>query len=62
MNLVEDGYLSHQELNINWTLPFNEKYDNKHNNSEININGKTSNQQNVEKSSEWQIRLVDRIL
>jgi len=51
MNLVEDGYLSHQELNINWTLPFNEKYDNKHNNSEININGKTSNQQNVEKSS-----------
>jgi hypothetical protein len=50
MNLVEDGYLSHQELNINWTLPF--KYDNKHNNSEININGKTSNQQNVEKSSE----------
>jgi hypothetical protein len=45
MKIFEAGYLSHQELNINWTVPFNEKDDN---NSDIN--GKTSNQQNVEKS------------
>ena len=45
MKIFEIGYLSHQELNINWTVPFNEK-------TIINsdINGKTSNQQNVEKS------------
>lgn len=45
MKIFEAGYLSLQELNINWTVPFNEKDDN---NSDIS--GKTSNQQNVEKS------------
>jgi hypothetical protein len=25
MKIFEAGYLSHQELNINWTVPFNEK-------------------------------------
>ena len=29
MKIFEAGYLSHQELNINWTVPFNEKDDNK---------------------------------
>ena len=45
--MSEIGYLSNQELNPNWTVPFNEKEDNNSN----DINGETSNQKNVEKSS-----------
>jgi hypothetical protein len=41
MRIFEDGYLSHQELNSNWTAPFNEKGDNS------SINRKTSNQRDV---------------
>ncbi|MGH9977019.1 MAG: hypothetical protein ACRD8Z_14460 [Nitrososphaeraceae archaeon] len=50
LKILEIGYLSNRELNINWTVPFNEKDDNNNNNNS-DINGKTSNQKNVEKSS-----------
>jgi hypothetical protein len=40
MKIFEYGYLSQQELNINWTVPFSQKDDN---NSDIN--GKTGKQQ-----------------
>ena len=39
MKIFEYGYLSHQELNINWTVPFSEKDD------ISDIDGKTGKQQ-----------------
>jgi hypothetical protein len=42
--MSEIGYLSNQELNTNWTVPFNENEDNNNSND---TNGKTSNQKNV---------------
>jgi hypothetical protein len=48
MKLFEAGNLSHQELYINWIVPFNAKDDNKNNTSDNK--GNTSNQQDVEKS------------
>jgi len=50
LKISEIGYVSNQELNTNWTVPFNEK-DNNNNNNSNDTNDKTSNQKNVEKSS-----------
>jgi hypothetical protein len=49
MKLFEAAYLTHHGLDINWTVLFNEKDNNKNYNS--NNNDKSCNQQNVNKTS-----------
>jgi hypothetical protein len=48
MKLFEAAYLTHYVLDINWTVLFNEKDNNKNYNS--NNNDKGRNQQNVNKT------------
>jgi hypothetical protein len=49
MKLFEAAYLTHYVLDINWTVLFKEKDNNKNYNS--NNNDKSRNQQNVNKTS-----------
>jgi hypothetical protein len=55
MNISEAAYLLHYELDINWTLSFNEMGGN--NNNSNGGNNNTSNQLDVEKSTSKQIQL-----
>ncbi|MGB8087618.1 MAG: hypothetical protein WCF07_15140 [Nitrososphaeraceae archaeon] len=53
MNISEAAYLLHHELNINWTMSFNEMGGNK-----SNSNNGNSSQLDVEKSTSKQIQLL----